>query len=65
MLLVMIGLYHSTGSFNILEMMNAANFREGTIFNGFGTTIRYVAFMALFIGFAIKVPLIPIPHMVT
>jgi NADH-quinone oxidoreductase subunit M len=59
MLLVMIGLYHSTGSFNILEMMNAANFEAGTIFSGLGTTIRYVAFAALFIGFAIKVPLFP------
>ncbi len=59
MLLVMIGLYHSVGSFNILEMMNAANFKDGTLFSGFGTTIRYVAFMALFIGFAIKVPLFP------
>ena len=59
MLLVMIGLYHSTGSFNIIEMMNASNFRDGSIFSGFGTTIRYVAFIALFIGFAIKVPLFP------
>jgi NADH-quinone oxidoreductase subunit M len=59
MLLVMIGLYHSVGSFNILEMMNAANFKDGAIFGGVGTTIRYVAFMALFIGFAIKVPLFP------
>jgi NADH-quinone oxidoreductase subunit M len=59
MLLVMIGLYHSTGSFNIIEMMNASNFRDGSIFSGLGTTIRYVAFIALFIGFAIKVPLFP------
>ena len=59
MLLVMIGLYQSIGSFNILDMMNAANFKEGTIFSGLGTNIRYVAFMALFIGFAIKVPLFP------
>jgi NADH-quinone oxidoreductase subunit M len=59
MLLVMIGLYHSTGSFNLLEMMNAANFRGDSIFGGINTTIRYVAFMGLFIGFAIKVPLFP------
>lgn len=59
MLLVMIGLYHSTGSFNILGMMNPDNFRSGSIFSGAGTTIRYIAFMALFIGFAIKVPLFP------
>ncbi|MBU1009199.1 MAG: NADH-quinone oxidoreductase subunit M [Bacteroidetes bacterium] len=59
MLLVMIGLYHSVGSFNILDMMNASNFKDGSIFGGMGTTIRYVAFMALFIGFAIKVPMFP------
>ncbi len=59
MLLVMIGLYHSVGSFNILEMMNAANFKGDSLFGGLNTTIRYVAFMALFIGFAIKVPAFP------
>jgi NADH-quinone oxidoreductase subunit M len=59
MLLVMIGLYHSFGSFNMLEMMDASNLRDGSIFSGYGTTIRYVAFIALFIGFAIKVPLFP------
>ena len=59
MLLVMIGLFQSTGSFNIIDMMDPANFRAGTIFSGSATTIRYVAFMALFIGFAIKVPLFP------
>jgi NADH-quinone oxidoreductase subunit M len=59
MLLVMIGLYHSFGSFNILDMMNPVNLRIGTIFSGSGTSIRYIAFMALFIGFAIKVPLFP------
>jgi len=59
MLLVMIGLYHSTGTFNILEMMNPGNFDPNSIFGGTATTIRYVAFMALFIGFAIKVPVFP------
>ena len=59
MLLVMIGLYQSTGTFNILEMMNPAIFKAGSIFGGSATTIRYVAFMALFIGFAIKVPIFP------
>jgi NADH-quinone oxidoreductase subunit M len=59
MLLVMIGLYHSTGSFNILEMMNAANFKGDSLFGGINTTVRYVAFMGLFIGFAIKVPVFP------
>ncbi len=59
MLLVMIGLYHSTGTFNILEMMNQANFKAGTIFVGTSTTLRNIAFMGLFIGFAIKVPVFP------
>jgi len=59
MLLVMIGLYQSVGSFSILEMMNPANFKTGSLLGGFDTTIRYVAFMAIFIGFAIKVPVFP------
>jgi len=59
MLLVMIGLYFSTGTFNMLEMMNPANFKADSIFAGFNTTIRYVGFMGLFIGFAIKVPMFP------
>ncbi|KAF0128569.1 MAG: NADH dehydrogenase subunit M [Bacteroidetes bacterium] len=59
MLLVMIGLYHSTGTFNIVEMMNQGNFLPDSIFGGSGTTVRYIAFMALFIGFAIKVPVFP------
>lgn len=59
MLLVMIGLFHSTGTFNIIEMMNAENFKDGSIFGGLNSTIRYVAFMGLFIGFAIKVPVFP------
>jgi NADH-quinone oxidoreductase subunit M len=59
MLLVMIGLYLSVGSFNMLDMMNPANFASDSIFGGFNTSIRYVAFIALFIGFAIKVPSVP------
>jgi len=59
MLLVMIGLFQSTGTFSIIDMMDPANFREGTIFSASASTIRYVAFMALFIGFAIKVPVFP------
>jgi NADH-quinone oxidoreductase subunit M len=59
MLLVMIGLYQSTGTFNIIEMMNPEVFKAGSIFGGTATTIRYVAFMGLFIGFAIKVPIFP------
>lgn len=59
MLLVMIGLYHSTGTFNIIEMMDQGRFLPDSIFGGSGTTLRYVAFMGLFIGFAIKVPVFP------
>lgn len=59
MLLVMIGLYHSTGTFNLVELMNQGNFMPGGIFSGTGTTLRLVAFMGLFIGFAIKVPVFP------
>jgi NADH-quinone oxidoreductase subunit M len=59
MLLVMIGLYYSVGSFSILDMMNPNNYKPDSIFAGMHTTIRYIAFMALFIGFAIKVPSVP------
>ncbi|MFC0875221.1 NuoM family protein [Saccharicrinis sp. FJH2] len=59
MLLVMIGLYQSTGTFDIISMMNPEVFKAGSIFGGTATTIRYVAFMGLFIGFAIKVPIFP------
>ena len=59
MLLVMIALYFSVGSFNMLDMMDPQKIISGTILAGSGTTIRYVAFIALFIGFAIKVPLVP------
>ena len=46
-------------TFNMLAMMNPANFDPGSILGGFNTTWRYVAFIALFIGFAIKVPIFP------
>ena len=69
MLLVMLGLYFSVAytngageqvhTFNLLHMMNPANYVEGSIFYGMDTTWRYVAWVALFISFAIKVPLFP------
>lgn len=59
MLLVMIGLYYSVGTFSIVDMFNPNNYKSGSIFEGMNTTIRYIAFMALFIGFAIKVPSVP------
>lgn len=70
MLLVMLALYFSvaytdaeTGTtihtFNLLHMMDPSNFIEGTILSGIDTTWRYVAWIALFINFAIKIPLFP------
>lgn len=59
MLLVIIGLYYSVGTFSIINMLNPANYKPGSLFEGMHTTIRYIAFMALFIGFAIKVPSVP------
>ena len=59
MLLVMIGLYFSVGSFNMLDMMNLSNYASDSIFGGLNTSIRYWAFIALFVGFAIKVPSVP------
>ena len=72
MLLVMIGLYFSvtdptTGNhtFNIVHMMNPANYAQGSIFSAaahqtlFGFPARYLGFVVLFIAFAIKVPVVP------
>lgn len=66
MLLVMIGLYLSvidpvTGkhTFSLVAMANQANYDPNSIFGGSNTTWRYLAFIALFIGFAIKVPMFP------
>ena len=70
MLLALLALYFSvsvvdpaTGekmhTFNMLAMMNPANYDPGSILAGFNTSWRYIAFFALFIGFAIKVPIFP------
>jgi NADH-quinone oxidoreductase subunit M len=72
MLLVMVGLYFSvkdpaTGAhtFNIIQMMNPANYDPGSIFGTlshrmlFGIPARTVGFIVLFIAFAIKVPVVP------
>jgi NADH-quinone oxidoreductase subunit M len=70
MLLALLALYFSvsvvdpsTGekihTFNMLAMMDPANYEPDSILSGFNTTWRYVAFLALFIGFAIKVPIFP------
>src|SRR5689334_7164895 len=70
MLLALLALYFSvsvvdpagTGrmhTFNMLAMMNPANYDAGGLLAGFHTSIRYIAYGALFIGFAIKVPIFP------
>ncbi|MBR9977677.1 MAG: NADH-quinone oxidoreductase subunit M [Bacteroidetes bacterium] len=65
LLLVMIGLYFSTidpdsglHTFSMIAMMDPANVTHG-IFATIGSTARMLAFVALFIGFAIKVPIFP------
>ncbi len=72
MLLVMIGLYFSyqipdpsnPGSFmhtfNLIAMLDPANLVPGSIFAELGSNIRFIAFVVLFIGFAIKVPMVPL-----
>lgn len=72
MLLVMVGLYFSvndptTGNhtFNMLHMMNPSNYQADGFFSQtanaliFGIPARFIAFIVLFIGFAIKVPMVP------
>src|SRR6201996_6867617 len=73
MLLVMIGLYLSvkdpvTGNhtFNIIQMMNPANYDANSIFavlghkTLLGMPARTVGFVVLFIAFAIKMPVVPL-----
>jgi NADH-quinone oxidoreductase subunit M len=73
MLLVMVGLYLSvkdpaTGNhtFNIVQMMNPANYDQGSIFSIMGhqtilgVPARAVGFVVLFVAFAIKVPVVPL-----
>ncbi len=71
-LVVMIALYlgvkdPETGahSFNLLHIMDGRYFVDTSILNPespgalFGRNARYIAFFALFIGFAIKLPMVP------
>lgn len=46
-------------TFNMLQMMDPANFAPDSLLSGLDTTWRYVAFIGLFIGFAIKIPSFP------
>jgi len=69
-LLVMIGLYFSSyetlanGSkihtFNLLALMNPANYGANGILSPFNpSNLRLIAYIALFVGFAIKIPMFP------
>jgi NADH-quinone oxidoreductase subunit M len=69
-LLVMIGLYFSStetlanGSkiftFNMLSMMNVHNYTATGILSPLNpNNLRFIAYIALFIGFAIKIPMFP------
>lgn len=74
MLLVIVGLYFSvinpdTGAhtFNMLHMMNPANYVENSFFGYinnynevFGIPARMIGFIVLFFAFAIKVPIVPL-----
>ena len=46
-------------TFNIIAMMDPGNLVPGSLLAGWDTSWRYLAYGALFIGFAIKVPLFP------
>jgi NADH-quinone oxidoreductase subunit M len=70
MLLVMIGLYFSAYeilpdgtrvfTFNILELMNQSNYTPDGILSPFNPdNLRFIAYLALFAGFAIKIPMFP------
>jgi NADH-quinone oxidoreductase subunit M len=69
-LLAIIGLYFSTQetladgtrvfTFNMLEMMNTNNYTMGGILSPLNpNNLRLLAFLALFVGFAIKIPMFP------
>ena len=46
-------------TFNMLAMMDPGNYAPGSLLAGWDTSWRYIAYGALFIGFAIKVPIFP------
>jgi len=69
-LLVMIGLYFSSMetladgtrvfTFNMLELMNPANYTSNGILSPLNpNNLRLIAYIALFAGFAIKIPMFP------
>ena len=69
-LLVMIGLYFSSTetlvdgtkvfTFNMLSLMNHANYTATGILSPLNpNNLRFIAYIALFVGFAIKIPMFP------
>lgn len=46
-------------TFNMITLMDPKAIIPDSILGGFNTSFRYLAFIALFIGFAIKVPVFP------
>ncbi|HSQ76542.1 MAG TPA: NADH-quinone oxidoreductase subunit M, partial [Bacteroidota bacterium] len=46
-------------TFNLIAMMDPGNMVPGSLLAGWETSWRYIAYGALFIGFAIKIPLFP------
>jgi len=69
-LLVMIGLYFSAfetladgtsaHTFNLLALMNPANYSPDGILSVMNpNNLRFIAYIALFVGFAIKIPMFP------
>jgi len=72
MLLIIVGLYFSVQdasgahTFDLLTMMNPNNYVPGSLFDLhagrllWGIPARYLAFIVLFVAFAIKVPVVPL-----
>lgn len=69
-LIVMIGLYFSATetieggrqvfTFNMLALMDQANYSADGILSPFNpNNLRFIAYLALFVGFAIKIPMFP------
>jgi len=46
-------------TFNILAMMDPGNFAPDSLLAGVNTAWRYIAYVGLFVGFAIKIPSFP------
>ncbi len=46
-------------TFSILQMMDSGNFVSGSLLAGLDTSWRYIAFIGLLVGFAIKIPSFP------